>query len=139
MQIRTFEFERDLETVLDLWAKSEQGIHLGRSDEPQEILKKIKRDPDLFLIAEDEGSIIGAVMGGFDGRRGKIYHLAVDSHYRKKGIGRALMEELEQRLRSKGCLKYYLLVKEGNQEAMAFYKQMGCSVMDLYILGKELV
>ncbi len=73
MQIRTFEFERDLETVLDLWAKSEPGIHLGRSDEPQEIFKKIKRDPDLLLIAEDEGSIIGAVMGGFNGRRGEKF------------------------------------------------------------------
>ncbi len=65
--------------------------------------------------------------------------MAVDSRYCKKGIGRALMEELEQRLRSRGCLKYYLLVKERNQEAMAFYKRMGCSGMDLNILGKELV
>jgi ribosomal protein S18 acetylase RimI-like enzyme len=77
-------------------------------------------------------------MGGFDGRRGMIYHLAVDPPSQREGVGQALMEEIEQRLRNKGCLKYYLLVTKHNQPAIVFYEAIGCEVMDLYVLGKVL-
>ena len=50
---------------------------MGRSDTLAEITKKVQRDPDLFLVAEADGRLIGSVIGGFDGRRGMIYHLAV--------------------------------------------------------------
>ncbi|HET7011627.1 MAG TPA: hypothetical protein VFI11_12700, partial [Anaerolineales bacterium] len=75
MLLRTFVWD-DLEAVLDLWGSAGPGVHLGPSDRPLEIRKKIERDPDLFLVAEEEGQIVGAVMGGFDGRRGLVYHLA---------------------------------------------------------------
>ena len=136
MQIREFAFTRDLDSVLGLWSAAGSGIQLGRSDEPAEIRKKLARDPDLILVAEDKGRLIGAVMGGFDGRRGMVYHLAVAAGERGKGIGRALMAELERRLQAKGCLKYYLLVTKDNPEAVEFYERQGWEVMDLILMGK---
>ena len=58
---------------------------MGRSDTLAEIAKKLERDPDLFLVAESAGRIIGSVICGFDGRRGIIYHLAVASTFRGQG------------------------------------------------------
>ncbi len=136
--LRTFELKRDLEPVLSLWSTAGPGVHLGDSDQPEEIRKKLQRDPDLFLLAEDEGRLIGAVMGGFDGRRGMVYHLAVDGGHRSVGVGRMLMAELERRLKAKGCLKCYLLVTRDNPEALAFYDRLGWEAMDLHILGKVL-
>jgi ribosomal protein S18 acetylase RimI-like enzyme len=136
MQIREFDLTRDLGSMLDLWSTAGDGIQLGRSDEPEEIRKKLARDPDLLLVAEDKGRLIGAVMGGFDGRRGTVYHLAVAAGERGKGIGRALMAELERRLQAKGCLKYYLLVTKDNPEAVEFYERQGWEVMDLILMGK---
>ncbi len=136
MQIREFDLTRDLGSVLDLWSTAGDGIQLGRSDEPEEIRKKLARDPDLLLVAEDRGRLIGTVMGGFDGRRGMVYHLAVAVGERGKGIGRALMAELERRLQAKGCLKYYLLVTKDNPEAVEFYERQGWEVMDLILMGK---
>jgi ribosomal protein S18 acetylase RimI-like enzyme len=136
MQIREFEFTRDLGEVLELWSTAGDGIQLGRSDDPEEIRKKLARDPDLFLVAEEHGQMIGAVMGGFDGRRGMVYHLAVVAGERGKGIGRELMAELERRLQAKGCLKYYLLVTRDNPEAVEFYGRQGWEVMDLVLMGK---
>jgi len=136
MQIREFAFTRDLDSVLDLWSAAGSGIQLGRSDDPEEIRKKLARDPDLLLVTEDKGRLIGAVMGGFDGRRGIVYHLAVAAGERGKGIGRALMAELERRLQAKGCLKYYLLVTKDNPEAVEFYERQGWEVMDLILMGK---
>src|ERR1051325_7344938 len=140
IKIREFQFLSDCQPVYDLWISIERGVHVGRSDTPSEIEKKISRDPDLFLVAECETKIIGSVIGGYDGRRGLIYHLAVHKSFRGQGIGSRLMNEVEARLRSKGCLKCYLLVTNDNPEAEAYYQSRGWYHMDtVRLFGKELV
>lgn len=136
--IREFIYPNDYQQVYNLWSQAGPGIHLRRSDEPQEIAKKLQRDPDLFLVAEMDDSIIGTVLGGFDGRRGMLYHLAVSPIHRKQGIAGALVNELERRLRSRGCLRYYLLVTTDNQEAICFYENHGWQRMDLLAYAKDL-
>ena len=54
VKLRQFDFYRDYDAVYKLWSQAGPGIHLRRSDEPQEILKKVSRDPDLFLLAEED-------------------------------------------------------------------------------------
>ena len=78
-------------------------------------------------------------MGGYDGRRGLVYHLAVLPEKRRQGLGSTLMAELEQRLRAKGCVKYYLLVTPDNPQVLEFYRRQGWSVMDMTLMGKELM
>jgi ribosomal protein S18 acetylase RimI-like enzyme len=136
--IRTFRFPDDYDKVLTLWRSAGEGIHVRRSDEPGEIQKKLQRDPDLFLLAEQDGRILGTVLGGFDGRRGMVYHLAVDASYRRQGIGEALMQELEQRLKQKGCIKVYLLVTRDNHQAIRFYEKRGWERLELFTYGKDL-
>jgi ribosomal protein S18 acetylase RimI-like enzyme len=91
IKIRGFCFPSDYESVYRLWGSIEKGVHIGRSDTPAEIEKKIARDPDLFIVAESNGDIVGSVMGGFDGRRGLVYHLAVAASFRGMGIGSRLI------------------------------------------------
>ncbi len=137
--IREFKYPEDYPAVRLLWENAGSGIHVRRSDEPDEIRKKLQRDPDLFLIAEIDSNLVGTVLGGFDGRRGMVYHLAVSEKYRRKGIGELLMDELERRLKSKGCIRCYLLVTVENDGAMKFYKNRGWSHMDnVYTYGKDL-
>ena len=124
-QIREFSFDSDYDPVLRLWRGIETGMHVGPSDAPEEIKKKLERDPDLFLVSETEGEIIGTIIGAFDGRRGMIYHLAVHSDYRRQGVGQALLSEVEKRLRAKGCIKCLLIVVEDNKSAKRFYEESG--------------
>lgn len=136
-RVKTFSFSNDYHAVRKIWEDSGPGVQLSSSDEPVEIIKKLKRDHDLFLVAEDQnGNIVGAVMGGFDGRRGMVYHLAVSPKHRNNHIGMALMEELEIRLSKKGCLKYYSFVTHENQESGGFYKHLGFEQMDVNVYGK---
>ncbi|MGD0611720.1 MAG: GNAT family N-acetyltransferase [Anaerolineales bacterium] len=128
--IREYHFPEDYDAARQLWEGAGPGIHVRRSDEPGEIQKKLQRDPDLFLVAEADGRLIGTVCGGFDGRRGMVYHLAVEESYRRSGIGEKLMGELENRLRLKGCLRCYLLVTIDNENAITFYKRRGWERMD---------
>ena len=141
VQIREFNFPVDYDQVYQLWESIEKGVRVGRSDTPREIEKKLSRDPDLVLVAEFDNRIIGSVIGGFDGRRGLVYHLAVASEFRGNGIGSQLMDELEGRMRAKGCLKSYLLVTVDNTEAEEYYKRHGWQPMghQVHLMGKELV
>jgi ribosomal protein S18 acetylase RimI-like enzyme len=136
--IREFCFPDDYRAALELWSGMEKGVRVGRSDTPEEIQKKLSRDPDLFLVAELDGRIVGTVIGGYDGRRGLIYHLAVALEQRAQGLGSRLMSEVEGRLRAKGCLKCYLIVLEDNPEAMKFYENLGWREMkEDRLFGKE--
>ena len=117
----------------------ERGVRVGPSDTSSEIEKKLARDPDLFLVAEIEGRMIGTVIGGFDGRRGFVYHLAVAVPFRRSRVASRLMTEVESRLRAKGCIRSYLLVRPDNLDAQSYYKKTGWSVLDDVIFAKDLL
>jgi tRNA (guanine37-N1)-methyltransferase len=137
-RIRTADFEADFEAVLALWTASVPGIELLPSDARPEIARKLLRDPDLFLVATSGKRLVGAVMGGWDGRRGYVYHLAVDARHHRRGLGRALMTELEARFRLKGCLRLNLLVMHAAPGAVAFYERLGWERMGVTAMGKDI-
>jgi hypothetical protein len=63
IDIREFTFPDDYEEVVALWKNAGAGIQLRRSDTPEEILKKLQHDPDLFLLASVDQKIVGTVIG----------------------------------------------------------------------------
>ncbi len=139
IEIREFLYPVDYLKAIQLWQSIEKGVSVGRSDAPDQIEKKLQRDPDLFLVAEADGEMIGTIIGGFDGRRGLIYHLAVAASFRGRGIGSRLMDEVEARLRAKGCIRCYLHVTVDNEEAVDYYEKRGWKRMDyVYTYGKDL-
>ena len=89
----------DYDEVLALWLGAGPGVDRRPSDERDQVTLKVERDPDLFLVATLDGRIVGAVMGGWDGRRAYVYHLAVTHGLRHRGVADALMDELEERFR----------------------------------------
>ena len=54
MQIRHFTMD-DYPVVMALWQRAGPGVTVRPSDRPEEIEKKLMRDPDLFLVAEEKG------------------------------------------------------------------------------------
>jgi len=134
--IREFTIE-DYERIVELWKQS--GLILSAGDDREGIVLKLQRDPDLFLIAEEEQEIVAAVLGAWDGRRGWINHLAVQPSMHKRGIGRMLINELERRLVIKGATKVNAQVYKWNKESLEFFKALGYDVHeDLIMIGKHL-
>lgn len=138
ISIREFHYPEDYPAAIELWWATEEGVRVGPSDAPAEIEKKLRRDPDLFLVAEANTKLIGTVIGGFDGRRGFVYHLAVAASFRRSGVGSRLLVELEWRLRAKGCIRCYLLVRPGNSPAIRHYEKGGWILLDDLIYAKDL-
>lgn len=136
MKIREFSME-DYAEVYRLWHRS--GLNLVPSDQPDEIEKKLARDPELFLVAEDEaGLIVGCVIGAWDGRRAWIYHICTDPDCQRLGVGAMLMEELEKRLIALGAIKINLLVRKQNIKGKQFYRKLGYDLQEEFdLMGKR--
>ncbi len=136
--IRPFEMS-DYDAVSALWRSVAPGIELRPSDSRSEVARCCQRDRELFLVAALDEQIVGVVMGGWNGQRGWIHHLAVSPQARGQGIGRALVSDLEERLASLGCLKVNLLVRQENSAARNLYAGLGYSESpSLLAMGKEL-
>jgi ribosomal protein S18 acetylase RimI-like enzyme len=129
----------DFPVVHVLWQRS--GLWMRPSDGPGQTLLKLSRDPDLFLVARDGGgAIVGTVMGGWDGRRAYVYHLAVLPERQRQGIAGRLMDELEERLVKLGALKAKLQIISDNVASRAFVAARGyLRETDCEPWGKELV
>jgi ribosomal protein S18 acetylase RimI-like enzyme len=128
----------DYDDILVLW-KSLPGMGLSSADEREKITAFLGRNPTTCLVAEREERIVGTVLGGWDGRRGYVYHLAVDEGLQEMGIGTALMDEVEQRFRVLGARRIHLMIYRDNT-AWAFYEKRGWFFRDdkISLMSKDL-
>ena len=116
MKIRSYSPE-DESAVVALW--HECGLTAPQNDPHRDIEIKMTVQPELFLVGEIQGRVVGTVMAGFEGHRGWINYLGVSPACQGQGLGRRLMEEAEAKLRALGCPKINLQVRTSNTKAIA--------------------
>ena len=126
----------DEAAVLALW----RACQLVRpwNDPRKDIARKLRVNPEWFLVGEWAGRVVATVMIGYEGHRGWINYLAVEPALQRSGVGRALMAEAERMLRAAGCPKIALQVRRTNADALAFYERLGFAADDVVSLGKRL-
>jgi ribosomal protein S18 acetylase RimI-like enzyme len=115
--------DEDVEEVLALWQRAEAVPR--PTDRPDALLRRLERDRELFVLAWDGERLVGSLMGGWDGWRGNMYRLAVDPAYRRQGIARRLVAEVESRLRDLGCERITSLVFVDEPGAADFWRNVG--------------
>lgn len=126
----------DAPAVIDLWRRCD--LIRPQNDPHEDIQRKLAVQPELFLAAVIDRTIVGTVMAGYDGHRGWINYLATSPEHRRRGIGRALMLHAEQLLAAAGCPKINLQVRAANREVVDFYRAIGFKADDVLSLGKRL-
>ncbi|UYA59105.1 Acetyltransferase YpeA [Pectobacterium sp. F1-1] len=136
MEIRIFR-QDDFEAVITLWERCD--LLRPWNDPEMDIERKLNHDPDLFLVAEVNGEIVGSVMGGYDGHRGAAYYLGVHPDFRGRGIANALISRLEKKLIARGCPKIHLMVREDNDAVIGMYEKLDYEMVDSVTLGKRLI
>jgi N-acetylglutamate synthase len=123
IQTREFSIE-DYDATLQLWQRVE-GLEVAEGDDKEGVAQFVARNPGLSRVAIDEGKLVGVVMCGHDGRRGHIYHLAVDNAYRRYGLGKRLVQECLDGLRQTGVVRAIILVADNNVGGAEFWKRSG--------------
>ncbi len=135
MIIRQFKPE-DTDAAIGLWMQC--NLTVPWNNPWQDIERKMKASPELFLVGELDGRVIGTAMGGYEGHRGWVNYLAVHPDYQRKGYGAALMKRLEEKLAALGCPKLNLQVRMSNRGVMAFYEKIGYTDDNVIGMGKRL-
>ena len=96
------------------------------------------RNPGSFLVALKGSVVVGSAMGGWDGRRGWIYHVATSPDQRRDGLATRLVRLLEEHLRALGCRKVNVIVRDDNQAGAAFWESLGYTTASARQMGREL-
>ena len=122
MDIRTYR-AGDGDRLRTFWLTC--GIKIRPGDDDDSLARFAARNPDLLIVGEEHGHLVGSALAGWDGRRGWLYHVAVHKDERRRGIGRDLVAEIETRLRALGCPKLNLIVWDDNTHAMRFWEALG--------------
>jgi ribosomal protein S18 acetylase RimI-like enzyme len=136
VEIRPFQ-EADTSAVAALWT-SVFGYPTPHNNPTASIQRKLACQRELFFVALLDGTVVGTVMGGYDGHRGWIYSLAVNPHARRHGIGTVLMHHVERALQERGCPKINLQLLASNAATVAFYQKLGYVVEERISMGKVL-
>jgi ribosomal protein S18 acetylase RimI-like enzyme len=77
----------DVDAALNLWKMSFNEGFSEAVDTKQSIQNYLKRNPGFSTVAcTNDNKLVGALMCGHDGRRGSIYHTAVQKNIEKKEL-----------------------------------------------------
>jgi len=118
----------DFDLIIRLWESIDR--HTALSDRHEYLETFHAFSPDLLLVAEAEGRIIGTVIGGWDGWRANIARLATRPEARRTGVAMALVREVERRLQAKGARRVYALVDRRSPPAIPFWETAGYAFND---------
>ena len=136
LHIRPYRDENEKD-VIELWHNC--NLIVPWNDPKLDIERKLKVNPDLFLVGLVDEKLIATVMGGYEGHRGWINYLAVLPEIQRKGLGQQMVEEVEAKLRNRGCPKINIQIRSSNKGVIEFYGKMGFSIDDVISMGKRLV
>lgn len=124
MQIENFVIE-DYENAYKLWTNT-KGMGMRSLDDSKDgIAKFLKRNPSTNFVAKINNEIIGVILSGHDGRRGYIYHAAVNVSCRNQGVGTKLLEAVYKSMKEEGINKVGLVVFKTNDIGNKFWKSSG--------------
>jgi len=124
--------------VIALWQQTE-GIGLSSADSRENIQAYLARNPGMSFVAQRGGEVVAAVLGGHDGRRGYIHHLAVRPDCRRQGLGRTLVDRCLSALQQAGIQKSHLFIFNTNDDGLQFWEKTGWTRRaDISVMSKDI-
>ena len=123
-RVRSMTIE-DYPAVKALW-QSIRGFGIRSIDDSAEgVARFLARNPEISVVAERGGEIVGAILCGHDGRRGCLYHVCVKDGCRRQGIGKAMVVFCMEALKKEHINKVSLIAFTKNDVGNAFWKEIG--------------
>lgn len=124
MEIRKLTIN-DYEEIIKLWSRAKLPYKPKGRDSKEAIAAQMETNPNFFLGAYEDGTLVGVAVLSCDLRKGWINRLAVDPRYQHRGIAKALLNEAERVLREKGVRIFCALVEDENYASKEFFKKCG--------------
>ena len=135
LKIREYQYS-DEQQVIDLWFAC--NLVVPWNNPILDIERKLKVNPELFLVGEINNQVIASVMAGYEGHRGWINYLAVWPEFQRKGYAKEIMSVVEKKLKDIGCPKINLQIRSNNESVIKFYESIGYFDEHMTSMGKKL-
>jgi ribosomal protein S18 acetylase RimI-like enzyme len=126
----------DEKDVIEVW--SQCNLVVLQNNPKRDIERKLRVNPEWFLVGKLDGRVIATCIAGYEGHRGWINYLAVSELYQRKGYAARMMQEAEKILRDAGCPKINLQIRTSNTDVIEFYQAIGFKIDDVVSMGKRL-
>jgi ribosomal protein S18 acetylase RimI-like enzyme len=133
-QIRSFR-EEDAPAVIALWKAC--GLLQPYHDPARELDFLAEAPNAVLFLAFAEDRLAGSVMVGHDGHRAWMYRVAVDPALQRRGIGRAMVAQAESWTIARGLPKLMLLIREENENVVAFYEHLAYREEERTVMSKS--
>jgi ribosomal protein S18 acetylase RimI-like enzyme len=122
MHVRSFQLS-DVSPVTELLKNALSEDCFENTMEP--FSRQLSWDSDLIVVAEEEGEIVGALIGTIEQNHGCYFRIAVHPEYRRRGIGRSLVSAMESRFQSRKVKGIFVAVDEHNAPALPLFEALG--------------
>ncbi|MCR4955737.1 MAG: ribosomal protein S18-alanine N-acetyltransferase [Lachnospiraceae bacterium] len=85
----------------------------------------LKREENLYLVAKEDGAVVGycGYYGALD--EGEIPNVAVKKEYRNRGIAAEMLKQLISEAKERGITRLILEVRKSNEPAISLYEKLG--------------
>jgi len=115
----------DYDGVIKLWTEAGLPHKPQGRDSKEHIRKELDGQTSVFMVAEDCGKIVACALGTHDGRKGWINRLAVHPSFRRSGLAKQLITEVEKTFIEKGIEVFACLIEENNKTSMELFEGVG--------------
>lgn len=114
--------------IVSVWDRAGLPYRPRGRDSLDEVARQMSLDHDMWLGCFEDGELIGVIVGTYESRKGWLNRLAVVPEHQGKGFGKALVAEMESRLRARGLRIFAVLIEEGHDASLALFKEAGYEV-----------
>ena len=115
----------DYDALVAVWKEAGLPFKPDGRDQRGRIAQEISGQCSIFLVAEINSRVVGAVLGTQDGRKGWINRLAVLPRQRRRGIAASLVAAVEERLDELGIDIVAGLIEDWYRDSMTVFERLG--------------
>jgi len=115
----------DYPEVVAIWDRSGLPYQPRGRDSEERVRQQLGKECCIYLVAEDEGKVIGSLMVTHDLRKGWLNRLAVLPERQDKGIARSLVRRAEEELEAVGVRIFAVQIHRHNQRSRRLFAMMG--------------
>lgn len=98
---------------------------MSTTDEVEYVRRVVKNPAAVLLLAVADDEIVGSLLGTFDGWRGNMYRLVVHPRWRRRGIARQLVRQIEHVFAEWDVRRITVLIEVDRPSAMKFWTAVG--------------
>ena len=114
----------DYDRLVPFW---KENYFVSEMDSKDRFKLFLEKNPNLSILAKDNGAIVGTALGSFDGRRGYLQKLVIEKKLRKQGLGQKLVKRVIEKLKTLGATYIPISVEK---DLIGFYELCGFKKTD---------